>query len=49
MELSQTPVAILAGGTDFYPALLDKPAPEHVLDVTRIAGLRGIDAVSIHI
>ena len=43
MELSQTPVAVLAGGTDFYPALLDKPAPERVLDITRIAGLRGID------
>jgi CO/xanthine dehydrogenase FAD-binding subunit len=42
-ELARAPVPILAGGTDFYPALRDGPAPERVLDVTGIAGLRGID------
>ena len=33
---------ILAGGTDFYPALRDKAAPVHVLDLTQIEGLRFI-------
>lgn len=42
-ELARTPVAILAGGTDFYPALQDKPTPDNVLDITRIAGLRTIE------
>ncbi|MGQ7847934.1 FAD binding domain-containing protein [Granulosicoccus sp. 3-233] len=41
-QLSRTPMPILAGGTDFYPALRDAPAPEQVLDVSRIEGLRGI-------
>lgn len=31
---------ILAGGTDFYPALRDKAAPVHVLDLTQIESLR---------
>ena len=35
-------VRILAGGTDFYPALRDRPVTFPVLDVGRIEGLRGI-------
>jgi CO/xanthine dehydrogenase FAD-binding subunit len=35
-------LTILAGGTDFYPARVGRPVAEDVLDVTRIAGLRGI-------
>jgi CO/xanthine dehydrogenase FAD-binding subunit len=34
--------AILAGGTDFYPACVDRPVPAEVLDLTAIAELRGI-------
>lgn len=33
---------ILAGGTDFYPALHDRPAPGDVLDITGIAALKTI-------
>ncbi|MEO1103375.1 MAG: FAD binding domain-containing protein [Pseudomonadota bacterium] len=33
---------ILAGGTDFYPALGDRPLDFPIVDVTRIAELRGI-------
>ncbi len=40
--LTATPLTILAGGTDFYPAHVGKPVMESILDVTRIASLRGI-------
>lgn len=35
---------VVAGGTDFFPALGDRPAPRAMVDVCRIAGLRGITA-----
>ena len=41
-SLSTHNLPILAGGTDFYPALRDKAAPVHVLDLTQIEGLRFI-------
>lgn len=41
--LARTPMPVLAGGTDFYPALRDLPAPARVMDVTGIEGLRGIE------
>ena len=34
---------VLAGGTDFYPALGAAPLKEDVLDISLLAGLRGID------
>ena len=34
---------LLAGGTDFYPALQDQSAPAEVLDITRITELKHID------
>ncbi len=40
--LAHAPLPILAGGTDFYPALRDGAAPDRVLDITRINGLRDI-------
>ncbi len=40
--LAATPLTILAGGTDFYPARVGKPVLEKLVDVTRIAGLRGV-------
>ena len=34
---------ILAGGTDFYPALGNRPLTEDVLDISGLGALRGID------
>ncbi len=33
---------VLAGGTDFYPARVGKPIDDDILDISGIAGLRGI-------
>ena len=41
--LSAGQVRILAGGTDFYPALRDRPLAFDTLDISRIEGLRGIE------
>jgi CO/xanthine dehydrogenase FAD-binding subunit len=41
--LSQGGWRILAGGTDFYPALGTRPLTEDVLDISGIDALRGID------
>ena len=41
-QLSRRPLRIVAGGTDVYPALVDKPLREHVLDVAGLRELRGI-------
>ena len=38
------PRTVLAGGTDFYPARVGRAIDEDVLDITGIAGLRGISA-----
>jgi CO/xanthine dehydrogenase FAD-binding subunit len=40
--LADRPHAILAGGTDFYPARVGRPVDEDVLDVTAVAELREI-------
>lgn len=40
--LSAQPFHVLAGGTDFYPARVGKPVDGDILDITRVAGLRGI-------
>ena len=40
--LAATPLTMLAGGTDFYPARVGKSVLENLVDVTRIAGLRGV-------
>ena len=40
---------ILAGGTDFYPALGSKPPRHDVLDINGLAGLRGISATDSHV
>jgi CO/xanthine dehydrogenase FAD-binding subunit len=34
---------ILSGGTDLYPALVDRPQTEVLLDISRLPGLDGID------
>ncbi len=38
------PMTVLAGGTDFYPARVGRTIDEDVLDITALAGLRGISA-----
>jgi CO/xanthine dehydrogenase FAD-binding subunit len=40
---------ILAGGTDFYPALGNRPLSENVLDINGLAELRGISETASHI
>jgi CO/xanthine dehydrogenase FAD-binding subunit len=35
---------VIAGGTDFYPAQGANPITDDVLDITAVAGLRGIEA-----
>ncbi|NVK33801.1 MAG: xanthine dehydrogenase family protein subunit M [Rhodobacteraceae bacterium] len=40
--LSEQPAKLLAGGTDFFPALGGKTTLEPVIDLSRIKGLKGI-------
>ena len=42
-RLAEPGTAVVAGGTDWYPALGDRPVPSRVVDVTRVAGLGGIE------
>ena len=42
VALSEYPLTLLAGGTDFYAARVGKPITEKVLDLTGIQGLRSI-------
>jgi len=43
--LSGEGARLLAGGTDFYPSLMDAPAPGPILDLRQVAALRGIRLV----
>lgn len=47
--LSEGRWRILAGGTDFYPALGAKPLREDVLDINGLAGLRRIVETPMHV
>jgi CO/xanthine dehydrogenase FAD-binding subunit len=47
--LAEEPWRILAGGTDFYPALGARPLRENVLDVNALDELRGISENGDHI
>jgi CO/xanthine dehydrogenase FAD-binding subunit len=40
---------ILSGGTDFYPSLGDRAAPSDVIDISRVAEMRGIRTGSDHV
>lgn len=42
MVLADRQAQVLAGGTDFYPALGDRPAQGAVLDVSRLGELRAV-------
>ena len=46
--LGAAPRAIIAGGTDYYPARVGRPLDDDVLDITGIAALRGIGAHADH-
>jgi CO/xanthine dehydrogenase FAD-binding subunit len=41
--------AILSGGTDFYPALVDRPQPARILDISAVSGLSGIETAGTEI
>jgi len=45
-RLASDAPTILAGGTDFYPARVGLPLTEHVLDISRLAALDGIERSS---
>ncbi len=40
--LNRQTYVVLAGGTDFFPARVDQPRDENVLDISRLNELRGI-------
>lgn len=40
--LSTPDISVIAGGTDWYPALGERAVPEDILDISRIESLRGI-------
>jgi len=46
--LASTGPAVLAGGTDFYPARIGRAADPHVLDLSALAALRGIERCAGH-
>lgn len=47
--LSEGAWRILAGGTDFYPALGAKPLSENVLDINGLSELRGVAETATHL
>jgi CO/xanthine dehydrogenase FAD-binding subunit len=47
--LAEEPWRILAGGTDFYPALGARPLRENVLDINALSELRGIAEDDSHL
>lgn len=46
--LRQGNVMVIAGGTDYYPARVERPANDDLLDITGIAGLRRIETTRAH-
>jgi len=46
--LAERPLTVLAGGTDFYPARVGRALDDDVLDITRLADLRGIHDCGDH-
>ncbi|HYV87340.1 MAG TPA: FAD binding domain-containing protein, partial [Candidatus Polarisedimenticolia bacterium] len=43
--LSRSPFAVIAGGTDFYPARVERIEDEDVLDISGLGELRRIKAM----
>ena len=48
MALSEQPLFILAGGTDYYPARAGKPLDDDILDISCITELRKISEKEDH-
>jgi CO/xanthine dehydrogenase FAD-binding subunit len=46
--LRNLPLTILAGGTDFYPARVERPLADDVLDISRLESLKSIEAHDHH-
>src|SRR5437899_2244786 len=46
--LRQGAITVIAGGTDYYPARVERPADEDLLDITAISALRRIDTAPSH-
>lgn len=40
--LAASPAVLLSGGTDIFPALVDRPPPERVIDISALSELDGI-------
>ena len=47
--LAESGGQILSGGTDFFPALGDRPAPDRVVDISGLAAIKGIAVEADHI
>ncbi|MBT5458970.1 MAG: xanthine dehydrogenase family protein subunit M [Rhodospirillaceae bacterium] len=46
--LADQSLTVISGGTDYYPARVGKPIDDDILDISRIAGLRGITEADDH-
>jgi len=46
--LREGAITVIAGGTDYYPARVERPANEDLLDITAISALRRIDITPSH-
>ncbi|MGA9798560.1 MAG: xanthine dehydrogenase family protein subunit M [Terriglobales bacterium] len=47
--LAQEGGQILSGGTDFFPSMGDRPAPDRIVDLSGLAEIRGIAVETDHI
>jgi CO/xanthine dehydrogenase FAD-binding subunit len=47
--LAQDGGEILSGGTDFFPALGDRPAPDRVIDISGLTEIKGIAVEADHV
>jgi CO/xanthine dehydrogenase FAD-binding subunit len=47
--LAQSPLTVLAGGTDFYPARVGRPLDDDILDIGALATLRGVADAGDHV
>ncbi len=41
-QIAVNPIQVLAGGTDYFPALGESAVPDYLLDLTKVSELRGI-------
>jgi CO/xanthine dehydrogenase FAD-binding subunit len=46
--LARSPLTVLAGGTDFYPARVGRPIDDDILDIGALATLRGVADAGDH-